>query len=464
MTWDLTDQIQKIHQKEGVVSLVRRTRSYVRRNVLVPYFGLYDRLTDPERRNVMIVLRGSTLDPDSLDLVERISPEINEGTMYVVVKTKEVYDQTDPLAIEEKYDVEILQEGSRQFVAALLRTDVLFCKDRGSIRPYRRAGESDARLCVRLYHGIVTKAYGNLMQERIESAHPRKTELATLRKDFDVQPVSSDVELFFRSCAEGRHPVAFKKYGHPRFDRLYDIREGRTEPILPEQTHEVFESTASTTRILYAPTHKDENVTTLFPFPEFDCEALRTFLAANDMTLFIRMHPEEEKESHYEEYIDGEHIRYAGQRFSTASSEILGFFDLLVTDYSSIYVDFLPFDNPILFVKDGSFSDRRGLAYDYEKYFPGKKVETYEEFTEWILKETADPSAFEADRAFVTEVFGLKNEPTFFEQLSQEFGSERYDSCDRKTETPAAGSNKEKPDEQRPNETTATRTEEGDQR
>jgi CDP-glycerol glycerophosphotransferase (TagB/SpsB family) len=118
------------------------------------------------------------------------------------------------------------------------------------------------------------------------------------------------------------------------------------------------------------------------------------------------MHPNEEDSGIYEKFVDDKTIFYAGQDRSNSSLELLAHVDVLVTDYSSIYMDFLPFDRPIVFVKDrhDRFEDQRGLAFNYDRYFPGKTVDSTDEFLEHLDTCLSGNEGYDDERAFVRKV------------------------------------------------------------
>jgi CDP-glycerol glycerophosphotransferase (TagB/SpsB family) len=64
------------------------------------------------------------------------------------------------------------------------------------------------------------------------------------------------------------------------------------------------------------------------------------------------------------------------------TTELLHFVDILVTDYSSIYHDFLLLDRPILFVPYDyqAFEKARGFSYDYYEYLPGPELMSFADF------------------------------------------------------------------------------------
>ena len=55
--------------------------------------------------------------------------------------------------------------------------------------------------------------------------------------------------------------------------------------------------------------------------------------------------------------------------------------DVLITDYSSLFADFLIYDRPIIFAKfdHENYVKERSLFLDYEKDLPGPKVENWHE-------------------------------------------------------------------------------------
>ena len=92
--------------------------------------------------------------------------------------------------------------------------------------------------------------------------------------------------------------------------------------------------------------------------------------------------------------------------------EALGCFDLLITDYSSIYLDFLLTGRPMIFLPydRGEYLADRGMNFDYDQVTPGPKPENFAEFLRWLgaLTEGEDPWAEERARVrrFFHEVEG----------------------------------------------------------
>lgn len=75
-------------------------------------------------------------------------------------------------------------------------------------------------------------------------------------------------------------------------------------------------------------------------------------------------------------------------------------FDALITDYSSIFIDFLLLDKPICFTVDDIENYKNGRGFiidDPTKYMPGKKIRLYDEFLDFLL-ETLDETDYYAEK------------------------------------------------------------------
>ena len=144
--------------------------------------------------------------------------------------------------------------------------------------------------------------------------------------------------------------------------------------------------------VLYAPTFRDHGETRLFPFPEFDGgngrERLDAFLKEHRMFLCIRMHLYDRTAYGWLAEMDhpGSRVRFLNEDRAEDVMEALGCFDLLITDYSSIYLDFLLTGRPMIFLPydRGEYLADRGMNFDYDQVTPGPKPENFAEFLRWL--------------------------------------------------------------------------------
>lgn len=370
-------------------------------------FALVDLVSREEPSDVLISPHYSPLEPDTQQLIRRLPDRLGkDSTLYLSVSDPDDLEQLST----NSQRVELVEPDTLSFVSALRKSRLVILRGRTHLHSYRFFGRNARRQYLLIYHGIITKAYGeHATDSREQSGLARlRGRISTryLSAALDSYSVASEVESFFRSSAEGRNPNDFRRYGYPRYDRAYELIEGIDDPDLDDDTQALLETEQTT--VLYAPTHKDgQYSTTLFPFEDTDVEALRAHLEDHDIQLLLRMHPVEEESGAYDDLVDGTHIHYVGQDVAPSPMELLPYVDVLVTDYSSIYVDFLPFDRPIVFVPDrhDEFSDVRGIAFDYERYFPGKSVRSMSVFLDHVTDiAREDEDGYGEQREFVRTV------------------------------------------------------------
>ncbi|HEX8904452.1 MAG TPA: CDP-glycerol glycerophosphotransferase family protein [Longimicrobiaceae bacterium] len=154
--------------------------------------------------------------------------------------------------------------------------------------------------------------------------------------------------------------------------------------------------------VLYAPTWR-ENAADLYAFSAEEIAALEGVLRAHDAVLGIRGHAL---------------ARHVGT--STHGSDavldlngvpdvnvLLRLTDVLVTDYSSIYIDFLVTGRPILhFVYDlERYQGERGLLYTPAQAFGGAALESFGELLAGLDRALSDPAADAGQRERARRLF-----------------------------------------------------------
>jgi CDP-glycerol glycerophosphotransferase (TagB/SpsB family) len=210
----------------------------------------------------------------------------------------------------------------------------------------------------------------------------------------------SDIEAGLWARAYGLPIERMWVTGVPRNDRLFttDLRLLDRLGIRPTQKV-----------ILFAPTYRESGVLPNYlPVPGLDAEALVKVLTRHDAILLIRPH-------YYEwaaaremvDRIGSDRLRTADENIVPEVNELLPLTDLLITDYSSIFFDFLLLDRPIIFscYDREEYQRERGFTIDYDSNTPGFKVATPDEFLSALdqLLSGDDPHA--AMRAEVRDRF-----------------------------------------------------------
>lgn len=238
--------------------------------------------------------------------------------------------------------------------------------------PAYGTGLHKKRLIINLWHGVPLKKIALLDPNLKKAARIYFKKIFSENYTCILTTSHELIPLMARSFAVSEDKI--KVWGQPRNDGLFqknDCREilGQLFPDLPEYAKTV----------LYAPTFRDYGQIQLFPFKDFDQEQLEAFLEEKNMLLFIRTHVAEQGSA--APYL-GKRIRFLGNEQAEDVTGILNIFDCLITDYSSIYIDYLLTDKPMVFLPYDrqQYLDGRGMNFDYDDVTPGPKPETFNDF------------------------------------------------------------------------------------
>lgn len=266
--------------------------------------------------------------------------------------------------------------------------------------PAYGTGLCKKRLIINLWHGVPLK--------KIALLDPNLKKLARIyfKKIFSenytcVLTTSHKlVPLMARSFAISEDKV--RVWGQPRNDGMFQENDRaeilrRFYPDLPEYIQAV----------LYAPTFRDYGQVQLFPFKDFDLERLESFLEEKKMLLFIRTHVAEQGSA--DPYL-GRRIRFLGNDKAEDVTGILNIFDCLITDYSSIYIDYLLTGKPMIFLPYDrqQYLDGRGMNFEYDDVTPGPKPETFKQFLEALSPES---DTWQSERDRVNQLFNEIQKP-----------------------------------------------------
>ena len=238
--------------------------------------------------------------------------------------------------------------------------------------PAYGTGLHKKRLIINLWHGVPLKKIALLDPNLKKAARIYFKKIFSENYTCILTTSHELIPLMARSFAVSEDKI--KVWGQPRNDGLFqknDCRKilGQLFPDLPEYTKTV----------LYAPTFRDYGQVQLFPFKDFDQEQLEAFLEEKNMLLFIRTHVAEQGSA--APYL-GKRIRFLGNEQAEDVTGILNIFDCLITDYSSIDIDYLLTDKPMIFLPYDrqQYLDGRGMNFDYDDVTPGPKPETFNDF------------------------------------------------------------------------------------
>lgn len=299
-----------------------------------------------------------------------------------------VYDQALFAKLAPLYPDNVVLARSRQGFRAFCGASVAVTS-RGSMQrlflPY--AFIRGRKTFVNLWHGIPLKRLGSQAKDTWE------TIVTYGIQDFDVWIASSDVEGLALASCYGLSLDDIWIVGTPRNDALFAA--GRERARTGVRT------------ILYAPTWRDGSQDARFlPFDDLDMNALEEFLRRTDSRLVMRRHLVERLSSSPATEVSSRILEDDGSLY-TSTRDLLMETDVLVTDYSSIYLDYIVLNRPIVFVPYdlAEYEKKRGFLFDYHEVTPGPKVGTFQEFLQALEDAISRPEAYAAERRRVTDRF-----------------------------------------------------------
>ncbi|MFS0559812.1 CDP-glycerol glycerophosphotransferase family protein [Terribacillus sp. 179-K 1B1 HS] len=307
-----------------------------------------------------------------------------------------------PLSIEDSFDVELLlQQETHDFLEKVKAADVLIITE-ANIKHNKKLYNPN-QLIIDTWHGFPLKAMG-FADKNEQNKHVLADRWGSINYICSYSDFFSDLML---RCFK-LNPDHIQLTGAPRNDLL----------LQRPDTHflrEEFDIDPSESRmIFFMPTYRqvahndraDTNLNrdNLFGMESFDNDQFYDFLERENLELIVKLHPAEEKLflNHFEmqtrvHLLTDEMLT----RYGMDLYEIMPLADMLITDYSSIYFDYLLLDKPIIFtpVDLHSYQQNRGFILDsYTNWTPGPKVVSQDALQDALASFLENPSWYEDER------------------------------------------------------------------
>ena len=163
--------------------------------------------------------------------------------------------------------------------------------------------------------------------------------------------------------------------GSPRIDSLLN---GRDAGEIKEKFLEKYPSCRGKKIVLYAPTFRDDEISDSRLLYSFDFKKFDEVLG-DEYALVVRLHPQFHKAA----ALSGNSVDATGY---PDVNGLLKISDLLITDYSSMCMDFALLNKPMLFYAFDlkEYASTREFYFDYYSYVPGTVAETFDGLLEAI--------------------------------------------------------------------------------
>ncbi|MGQ7247151.1 CDP-glycerol glycerophosphotransferase family protein [Halomonas sp. V046] len=181
---------------------------------------------------------------------------------------------------------------------------------------------------------------------------------------------------YFFLTSNFSYSIATTKFFVPYVSRGFGIPEERVKLLPQPKTglvfepnllHDTFLLDKSNFNILYAPTWRPYSEVRLFPFEDFDFSRFSAYLKEKNVHIWLRVHPRFEQ-SIEAKYLESSNIHLFSGREFVEINRYLWYFDALISDYSSIYFDYLVLSRPVFFFDYDldEYCENVGLIEEYE--------------------------------------------------------------------------------------------------
>lgn len=254
---------------------------------------------------------------------------------------------------------------------------------------------SKRKVVINLFHGVPTKGMGYAQKEITNSSLKNGKQ----GKQFNFLLCSSKIAAHNMNYCLSGDRITYLLCGQPRNDRFVN---GKNKPhIKQSMLKKDFDKV-----ILYAPTWREYGPTEWFSFDDANLDELNQLLVLNKSIIYLRPHVNEKFED------IGKNLRSNIKLLDYLQCpdvyDLLLDVDCLITDYSSIYNDFILMDRPVIFIH---YDITRYLRYnslmldDIDFWYPGEKPESFKHLI-FVLSRILDSGndGFELQRSLVNRL------------------------------------------------------------
>lgn len=295
---------------------------------------------------------------------------------YTHIWALETLDETKTcrLLYASQENVIFVKRDSQEYIKALASAKYLINNVTFPAYYTKREGQ----IYINTWHGIPIKSLGYKMKNgAYENGNIMRNFFAC---DYLISPCDYMTKVYKESyLLEGIFPNTVIEDGMPRNDLYYKTDKDKLKDYMRMLGVNVEEEKKI---ILYAPTYRDEYKKAKDRTREYVSfyEELMGKIDGTCYQLFIKPHQTEYQRLQYVKALEGKILP-----IQIDANELLTITDILVTDYSSIFFDYLITERPILFyIPDlEMYRDKRGMEFPLEE-LPGPVTSRIEDLITYI--------------------------------------------------------------------------------
>ena len=305
-----------------------------------------------------------------------------------------------PPQYQEKYNVILINENKKDnnYYLNLLESKLI-------VHTHSNYYDN-TKINVQLWHGFPLKGLSYM------SNHVTKEQKDYNHREWEKLDLIISYSQTYSTLMNACHGLDGNKYfvaGMPRNDFLFNT-DGKK--ILSEL---LGINLTDKKVIFYMPTFRktvfgeengQEDQYNLLDIPGFDEKLFDTYLEENNIAFIIKYHPVhvyQDKKVKNVHILKDDHLRDKDLELY----EIINAADLLITDYSSIYFDYLLLDRPIIFTPLDleAYTENRGFLLEpYDFWAPGPKCYNFEQLAAEIIICLNDNSYYQKERETICNI------------------------------------------------------------
>lgn len=294
-----------------------------------------------------------------------------------IVKSKKMYEH-----LQQK-NVSSLLLGTEDYFKYVKTTDVFFTTHANITNDKPKDS-----LYVELWHGISSKPVGHLVNN-LKLDDEKWFNHLKRKLDYIIVPSSFWIPIF--SSRFNIKPNRILDIGYPKLNYIVNSNGKKSLEKIINTDISVYKKI-----IYYSPTYlkgcgwelSKNCINNLINLRSYNENILEQYLIKNNYLLCINHHPEDE--IHYKPYESNNIKLIKSEDFEKNDitiDQVLNAADLLITDYSSLGIEFLFLEKNVLYINTDieEYTNTRGFMYnDFEFWSPGYKVNTIEEMLKKI--------------------------------------------------------------------------------
>ena len=329
--------------------------------------GLFDSLFIKDSNKILFVVKDRTYFSGNLRITLESYLQNGKNKLYIYkdgVCPKDIKEEL------EKMDIVVLDGFSLLSAFHIITSGVMILSHNPIDAHISR--KSKSRKIINLWHGVAIKRIENLMP----NIPPKKQkQLNNNAKLYDMIIASSKEDKIKNITAFGVEESKVKITGLPRYEILKDNYV--CDKVLQKESKKIEQIKDGRKLILFAPTFRESNISAIKQITNAEWRDLEEFAKEYRFLFGVRPHPYDIRDLP-QIVKESQHFYLFKSSEFTEPNIMLKQTDILIVDFTSIWIDYLLLKRPIIgFAKDYEhyLKKERGFVFDFEDIFPSSFVD-----------------------------------------------------------------------------------------